>query len=450
MEFDAGNSSVAHRVLVHDADAVAGSDDSATRSSVLVVLALRAAWADGHLGTGAAHGPGETFPLLLPRLRNEAEAVVKSWRRGEARRAPNTDREVNAWLLPPAPLAIVWGRHTKAYRAYHQVTERSRRTGSSSELAFTLSQMAMVDIVTGRWIDAHAHATEALAIAEVGGITNVVAQCSNNLGWLAALRGDVDAAHRLTSSALAVARERDVRALVAASQWHRGVAALFGERPEDAIALLAPITDPASTVHHPTFALLAAFDTAEAAARVGAVPELERQRRLVARWAVDSGAAWARSLGSVLAALLTDGSEAEQMFLDALEGLDAQERPLLLARTELLFGEWLRRARRRDAAHSHLSRAAEMFQAMGALPLLARTDRGLELTTQTRRTASRRDDPMLTVQELRVARLAATGSTNRTIAGQMFISPRTVGHHLEAVYQKLQMTSRRELATADL
>jgi DNA-binding NarL/FixJ family response regulator len=57
---------------------------------------------------------------------------------------------------------------------------------------------------------------------------------------------------------------------------------------------------------------------------------------------------------------------------------------------------------------------------------------------------------MLTVQELRVARLAATGSTNRTIAGQMFISPRTVGHHLEAVYQKLQMTSRRELATADL
>ncbi|UUU37415.1 helix-turn-helix transcriptional regulator [Streptomyces sp. CA-210063] len=117
-----------------------------------------------------------------------------------------------------------------------------------------------------------------------------------------------------------------------------------------------------------------------------------------------------------------------------------------------LYGEWLRRARRRTDARTQLAEAAETFRRLNAAPLLARTRAEQELTGQQPRhdSAPARDTTtILTPQELRVARLAAEGLTNREIGAQLLISPRTAGHHLANVFPKLGILSRADLARVD-
>jgi len=126
----------------------------------------------------------------------------------------------------------------------------------------------------------------------------------------------------------------------------------------------------------------------------------------------------------------------------------ATSRPFAYARARLHFGEWLRRARRRTDARIQLAEAAETFQRLNAVPLLDRTRMEQELTGQ--RLRSQAPTPhtatILTGQELRVARLAAEGLTNREIGAQLLISPRTVGHHLANVFPKLGIASRTDLS----
>jgi DNA-binding CsgD family transcriptional regulator len=150
-------------------------------------------------------------------------------------------------------------------------------------------------------------------------------------------------------------------------------------------------------------------------------------------------------------ALLASGGQAEKSFRLALEVSGVADRPFAHARTRLQFGEWLRRARRRTDARVQLAEAAEMFERLGAAPLLDRTRTEQELTGQQLRTRApdRDTSALLTPQELRVARLAAEGLTNREIGAQLLISPRTVGHHLSNVFPKLGIVSRADLARVD-
>ncbi len=141
--------------------------------------------------------------------------------------------------------------------------------------------------------------------------------------------------------------------------------------------------------------------------------------------------------------MLTTGPEAEDAFRRALAVPGAAARPFVFARTRLLFGEWLRRARRRTDARAQLTEAAATFQRLGATPLLERALTEQEL-------AGHQSRPhILTSQELRVARLAGAGLTNREIAAQLLISPRTVSHHLSNVFPKLGVVARAELSHID-
>ncbi|MGH3622241.1 MAG: helix-turn-helix transcriptional regulator [Sciscionella sp.] len=151
--------------------------------------------------------------------------------------------------------------------------------------------------------------------------------------------------------------------------------------------------------------------------------------------------------------MLADDSSAQQDYAQAVR-LHQEDggRPFERARTELLYGEWLRRARNQTDARQQLRSACEIFERLGAAPW---TDRA---RTELRATGERRpaQDPVsdllnrLTPQELQVVRLAAKGLSNRDIGAQMFLSPRTVGYHLYKAYPKLGVTSRSELAALDL
>jgi DNA-binding CsgD family transcriptional regulator len=123
---------------------------------------------------------------------------------------------------------------------------------------------------------------------------------------------------------------------------------------------------------------------------------------------------------------------------------------VIRARTELLYGEWLRRQRRRIDARRHLRSALERFGALGTAPWETRARAELRASGETarRRDPSTRDQ--LTPQELQIARLVATGKTNPEVAAQLFLSPRTIDYHLRKVFAKLEIASRAELGGIDL
>jgi DNA-binding CsgD family transcriptional regulator len=158
-----------------------------------------------------------------------------------------------------------------------------------------------------------------------------------------------------------------------------------------------------------------------------------------------TGTAWALGIESRSRALLSQEDVAERLFLEAIEHLSRTRVRAELARTHLLYGEWLRRANRRVDARAELNAAYEMFKGMGMKVFAERTQRELLATgaTMHKRNVESRDD--LTAQEGQIARLARDGMSNPEIGAQLFISARTVEWHLRKVFAKLDISSRRQL-----
>jgi DNA-binding CsgD family transcriptional regulator len=183
----------------------------------------------------------------------------------------------------------------------------------------------------------------------------------------------------------------------------------------------------------------------EAAARSGK-PELaaDALERLHQRTHV-AGGEWALGIEARSCALLSDGAIAEDLYREAIDRLGRSRLALELARAHLLYGEWLRRARRRLDAREQLQSARAMFTEMGAGAFAQRTVRELLATSETarKRTAETRDD--LTPHEAGIARMARDGASNQEIATQLFVSSKTVEYHLRKVFVKLDIKSRSQL-----
>src|SRR6185312_5753262 len=146
---------------------------------------------------------------------------------------------------------------------------------------------------------------------------------------------------------------------------------------------------------------------------------------------------------------LVEDDQAEPHWQRAVELADSLA-PVEQGRTMLLYGEWLRRQRRRVDARRHLRVALDLFGRVGvpAWEARARAERRASGETARKRDPSTRDQ--LTPQELQIARLVSTGKTNPEVAAQLFLSPRTIDYHLRKVYAKLEISSRAELAALDL
>jgi DNA-binding CsgD family transcriptional regulator len=165
----------------------------------------------------------------------------------------------------------------------------------------------------------------------------------------------------------------------------------------------------------------------------------------LAERATASGTPWALGLLARCRALVADGTGAASLYEEALDHLGKTSLLTEVARTHLLYGEWLRRKKRRIEGREQLRHAYEMFDSMGAKPFAERTR--VELLATGERARTRRPETALdlTFRELQIARLAAQRATSREIASELFISANTVDYHLHKVFQKLGITSKRDL-----
>jgi DNA-binding CsgD family transcriptional regulator len=145
-------------------------------------------------------------------------------------------------------------------------------------------------------------------------------------------------------------------------------------------------------------------------------------------------------------ALLSEGQAAERYFGEAISRLGHSWRRPELARAHLLYGEWLRRQRRRREARDKLRTALEMFEAMGMEAFAGRTRAELRATGERARPRGPGAPEVFTPQEAQIARMVAGHLTNREIAARLFISASTVEYHLRKIFRKLGITSRTQLA----
>jgi DNA-binding CsgD family transcriptional regulator len=164
--------------------------------------------------------------------------------------------------------------------------------------------------------------------------------------------------------------------------------------------------------------------------------------------ATASGTPWALGMLARSRALLARDSDAETFYCAAIAHLTGTSIRTELARAHLLYGEWLRRQKRRRDARSQLRAAGALFDAMGAMAFADRTRAELLAVGDRPRQPAERPGLDLTPQEAQVSRLAAGGATNAEIATHLFVSVSTVEYHLSKVFRKLGITSRRQLARA--
>ena len=183
----------------------------------------------------------------------------------------------------------------------------------------------------------------------------------------------------------------------------------------------------------------------EAAVRSGRQDEAAAALDHLSERTQASGTEWALGIETRCRALLSDD---ESLYRESAERLARSRAAVELARSRLLYGEWLRRENRRIDAREQLRTAHQMFSRMGAAGFAERARRELSATGETVRKRTVETVDELTTQEAQVARLAAQGQTNPEIAALLYISPRTVEYHLHKVFSKLGISSRRELRKA--
>jgi DNA-binding CsgD family transcriptional regulator len=183
----------------------------------------------------------------------------------------------------------------------------------------------------------------------------------------------------------------------------------------------------------------------EAAARYGVVETALKACHQLSEMALATGTDWVLGAQARSYALLSKGAGAESLYREALAYFDKTRLRVDLARTHLLYGEWLRRERRRGEARTQLRTAYDMLSGMGISAFAERADRELRATGETARHRAATRDSALTAQEERIARLARDGLSNPEIGTRLFISAHTVQYHLRKVFTKLGVTSRSQL-----
>jgi DNA-binding CsgD family transcriptional regulator len=189
-------------------------------------------------------------------------------------------------------------------------------------------------------------------------------------------------------------------------------------------------------------------ELAEAASRTGDLALVRAALDWLAERTAVTPGDWSLGIQARIRAFLSDGEAADRLYRESIDRLGRTRLRAELARSHLLYGEWLRRERRRAAAREQLRTACDMLDAMGIGAFAERARRELAATGETARKRTPETSSELTAQEIQVARLARDGLSNPEIGARLFISARTVQYHLGKVFTKLGINSRSQLDRA--
>jgi DNA-binding CsgD family transcriptional regulator len=454
-------------VSTHGADAPALLLDAARRLEPLspelahetYLEALSAALFAGHLATPG--GTARDVSLVVkaakkPAVRRGPElllegfaalftesyaAAVPLWRRAQSAfdvsGLPVNERLRFKWLAESAAL-LVWDYTTWAAISEGHV-RIARSTGALAELPLALSMRVYTHLFAGELTAAALLVEEIQAAMDA---TGTILAPYATVG-LAALRGREAEAMALIAGSRDDVNRRGEGAGLLILDWAEAVLCNGLGRYEEACAAGLRIPERPQNIDASNWWMI---ELVEAATHAG-TPELAADTRVrLADMAKASGTDWALGTAARSEALFADDQQAEAFYLEALDHLGRSRVVFDLARTRLLYGEWLRRQRRRVDAREQLRLALALFDSCGMEAFAGRTRVELEATGERARRRSADSLAQLTPQEAQIARLAGQGCTNREIAGQLFISPRTVEYHLHKAFRKLGVKTRTQLA----
>jgi DNA-binding CsgD family transcriptional regulator len=389
-------------------------------------------------GVGAGNGfiaagkPGEAGPL-----REQAAKVfqAREWRYDH----PEDWVRGYSGLYAGATL-ILLGEH-EALRSRIESLAAEFVPGDEVSLMLARGLLGTADYLGGRWAEARARISESLRLAhEMGWLGPQVHGYARVLAQLAAAQGAEDEA-RAQQRASAPYAHVEWAGFVGTGAL--GLLALGrGEYAEASARYDADVMPRVSALvlYHDV------ADAIEAYLHADRIDDAERWFALFDAQARESGWDWAVARAAHLGALLPGSGDRDALFEAAFDAHERARQPFLRARTELAFGDYLRREGRRRDAREPLRAALATFDALGAAPWAENAATQLRTTGEQVRRSRDRDTSKLTPQELQVALVVARGATNKEAAAQLFLSPKTIEKHLGSTYTKLGLRSRAELA----
>ncbi len=445
-----GDPAAAHRRLMEVSELIATADQG--QAVALLVEAAHAGWYAGERelaesvtrleGLGVRQPPLARLLLraVAPILGRPADGPDHGNALAEARAAAAGN--VPALVLI-CGLGLILGQDEVAQQISGELSRELRGTGQIGWLPSALFYAGCAQAYGGRHDEARQTVAEGLRLARDTGQQRWVDAFAEPLALLVAARGDERLCHELADEALGRASRPAWSVPWTSSAL--GLLDLGLGRAEAALARLETLAEGRRFFHIP--ATRSTPDLVEAAVRLGRPEAADEPLALFEIWSRNTGQRWSAALVHRCRALL-DGDE--RQFSAALALHERNERPFEEARTRLLYGEWLRREKRKADARTQLRTALETFERIGAIPWADRARTELTATGTTARPAEHGLAGGLTPQELQIVRLAAQGLSNKDIAAQLFLSPRTVGHHLYKAYPKLGVASRSELAGLDI
>jgi DNA-binding CsgD family transcriptional regulator len=458
IEVNVGSASDAHRIFVQAARAVAELDPDRALEMATAAALTRTYGGDSgatltedvtaHLLTPAASATPRTgcLRLLLAAL---TASAGNDWARAVAALEPALaagrqleDLDVLGNL---GNTALNLGDDEATRFFYATLVSGARESGAGMVVIYGLERLAFAQLVAGQWAALRSSVDEALALARSVGQSTLTAAPLAWLTLLAALTGSDDYDHHLGQLETVVATHHlgvltdPVHDL---TRWAKGNRAAAGG-------------DSAGALHHlgamrlPALRRMAAVDRLGAAVRAGEPAQALAWVQELAPFAAATSRPWALGAVEFGRALTADPDEAAQAFEGALGHYRRASRPYDRARTQLAYGEFLRRRNRRVDARTHLRSALETFTDLGARPLAGSAGQELRASGET----ARRREPstllQLTPAERTIAQLVSTGLSNKDVAAQTWVSPRTVAFHLRNVFAKAGVSSRGELAQLD-
>ena len=447
-------------ILLSAARQIAPIDVGLARDALLDALA--ASRVCGRLGTAGASGAdiaraARSMPpspqaatgisdLLLDAdttlLLDGHEAAVPQLSRVVAalRQAPMDSADLLTWTGIGCWAAGALGDDDALYSLGSRLEEQARVQGAVPALSIALLFTGVSELFAGTLGRARAMFTERDAIEEARG-----SNCGVGKVMVLAWQGQVSETRAQAAAVARAATEDGLGWKLVYVEYALAVLELGLGHYEEALA-----SAPHGYEENVILSTFALPDLIEAAVRCGQLGIARDTLDRVGRRAAASPTPLALGLLARSRALLADGPDAEALYQEAIGHLRLARGVSHLARAHLLFGEWLRRNKRRRDAREHLHAAHSAFETMGAGAFAERARLELAATGQTARKRTPGHHGDLTPQELHVAVLAAAGSTNPEIAAQLFISPKTVDYHLGKIFRKVGVGSRRELARVPL